>query len=739
MTSALPLLDEAEIVVVGGGPAGAIAAFTLASTGHDVALIDRESFPRDKACGDGLTSSAVSFLAELGIAHVVSAASPIEGTRLVVDWEPRETKRASWYNTRGRGQACCIPRLVLDDSLIKVAIEAGARLLRATVTEPILVDGSVVGVEVTNEGAPARVLARRLIAADGATSRLRRQLLDPPSPRAAYSYAVRRYVRTDEPLEQVFDIYAPVADSLAGYGWVFPVSARLANVGIGYVTARGLLRPRPITDLLDWFLASLQQHRGDELGALVPLAPPRGGALGVNFSVDGCEVAGVTFVGDAARVCDPITGEGIDQAMRSAHAGALALHDAIRRGPGSVGIGRVMARSNPRLGQDSAMIARLAHELLKRRHPKEPGSTEAPSSASPLFSAARAMLTAEVDYASMAATAAGRAASRHGGAEILATLDDRIRDQVRSRFILVGEMLQREVCSGMGPLGALTVLATQGACGVQAGDDSVEAALSVELLRVFPRMLSRVAPAGDDQAKANNALAVMTADYGLSRASAAAAALGSDCAAWLADAIEANSEAVALLVQDQFDTGRSAQRYIGWARLSTGASISLAARLGAHLGRAEESVTEAIAAAGETLGIAVQICEDTLVMARADAVTGRRPRHVLEEGHFSLPVILAIEEDPGLAAALGSGLDAAEIDLLWDRIGAGRGLERAAEMCQEYADAAKAATVRALGEHNPVLAACDVPCACLKELGLVRAGAQGLARTPAPSDWRRAS
>ena len=110
MTAMPPLLDEAEIVIIGGGPAGSVAAFALASAGHDVLLIDKHSFPREKACGDGLTSSAVSFLEELGLGGVLAGAHPIEDTRLVVDWQSRDTKRRAWRASSKRGHGCCLPR-----------------------------------------------------------------------------------------------------------------------------------------------------------------------------------------------------------------------------------------------------------------------------------------------------------------------------------------------------------------------------------------------------------------------------------------------------------------------------------------------------------------------------------------------------------------------------------------------------------------------------------------------------
>ena len=504
-----------------------------------------------------------------------------------------------------------------------------------------------------HDGGEARVSGRHFIAADGATSRLRRQLLGPQRRDLVSSYAVRRYVSTQESLEPIFDIYAPVTGWHAGYGWVFPVAERVANVGIGYVTARGLARPPSITGLLDSFLALLQEHRACELGSLEPVGPASGATLGVGFSADRCAHDRVIFVGDAARTCDPITGEGIDQAMRSAHASAVALHRAIKRGTRSDSTGPTIARSNPRLGQDSAMIARLGHEMLKRREatPAD-GRGDGLGEPTPFFSLVRGALTAEVDHPSMADTPAGYVATALGCADALEALDARLREQVQSEFILCSEVLHRGICAGFGPVGALSVLASHTLYGAPVDAPALDAALAVELLRVFSSLLSLVTPASTDQARANNALAVMIGDYGLSIASAAAARLGAAYTEMLADATEASSEGLALVAQDRFDVGRPVRRYLEWARLANGTSLSFATRASARLAGTGDGHEGLLGRLGESLGIAVQGAEDTIAITRQDPVTGHRPWRMLEEGNFTLPVILAVAERPQLASLL---------------------------------------------------------------------------------------
>ena len=67
-----------EVLVVGGGPAGAAAAYWLARHGHDVTVVERKTFPRDKTCGDGLTPRAVHQLEEMGLADGLATTTPAD-------------------------------------------------------------------------------------------------------------------------------------------------------------------------------------------------------------------------------------------------------------------------------------------------------------------------------------------------------------------------------------------------------------------------------------------------------------------------------------------------------------------------------------------------------------------------------------------------------------------------------------------------------------------------------------
>ncbi len=708
MTTSLPVLDEAEIAIVGGGPAGSIAAFTLASRGHDVTLIDKRSFPRDKACGDGLTSSAVAFLHQLGLEQVLAGAQPIDAVRLFVDWREHETITTHGTVTQPY-QPCCVPREQLDHALVRMACAAGARLVQGYVMRPLDRNGRVVGVELTRETEEMAIRSRYVLGADGATSRLRSQLGGQLPRPGTFAYAARRYVHSDRSFTPSFEVYAPLPEGVTnyGYGWVFPIGEGVANVGIGYLSTRGLPHPRSINELLDSFLTTLQQYQGTRLGNLDPIGRAIGGPFGGDFTAEHCQIDGVVFLGDAAQATDPITGEGIDQAMRSAYTAALALDCAIRRRARPIEIGQAVRRANLRLGQNNAMIARVTHKLLKRRAAQRADSTDSLSAPGPLLSTATAMLTADVAHPSLVATPVGELASQLDCVDYLVALDERLRDEIHSGFILAAELIQREVCAGVGPFAALTVIASELTCGSRPDGRSVDAAMCVELLCAFPAILSRTSAADNLYASTNNALAVIIGDYSLCRALTSAPDLGAKTSEALGGTIEANSEGIALLMRDQTQIACSVGRYIEWVRLTSGASLSLAARMGARLAGANETIVDTFGGIGETLGVASQIAEDTLALTRSDPVTGRQPWRILMEGQCQMPVILALEEEPRIASLLTGAKTRTEWEDATDAIMATGGLERASEMCHEYTDNAKRIVGEIAGRDTPLDALCD--------------------------------
>jgi geranylgeranyl reductase family protein len=293
-----------DILVIGAGPAGTAAAITAARHGRAVAVVDRATFPRDKTCGDGLTTEALRHLAALGLdPGGVASWAPVAD---VVLHSP-SGRVATLPFPRGHGALGAVAtRRDLDAALVDLARSAGADVVEGRA----LVGLAATADEVTATFADgAKLTARWLVAADGMFSDVRR-LVDPAAPPyKGEMHAFRQYFRgwTGDQIHVLFE-----DDILPGYVWVFPLAGDRANVGFGIhrrpgVTTRHLARLWP--DLLA--RPSVRRVLGDA----EPEAPHRAWPIPAAVEDRPLTSGRVLFVGDAASATDPLTGEGIAQAL----------------------------------------------------------------------------------------------------------------------------------------------------------------------------------------------------------------------------------------------------------------------------------------------------------------------------------------------------------------------------------------------------------------------------------------
>lgn len=354
-----------DLVVVGAGPAGASAALSALRSRPDarVLLLDRDDFPRDKACGDGIAPHVFDVLASVGVVGIEAGYAPVDRLRIGFASGPA----AAGVMTRA---AYVIPRAVFDARLVQAAVQRGAQLRRhrvRTVTERgdlVVLDGET--------------RARAVIAADGASSVLRRQVA--PSSIAAWTWPPDRPVpwrlgRKPPPSSArthtavAIRGYAPVAESRAGeqvivfsapesgsgpdpgsdltplpnpgsgagpdgagraswpaYAWSFPIGDGRANVGYGELLASGKpLSRRHLLERLEQLLPGAGTDAESWRAHLLPLSTGR------PRQPDGR----ILLAGDAMNLINPVTGEGIFYAVSS---GVLAGRAALN--PGDLDAGR---------------------------------------------------------------------------------------------------------------------------------------------------------------------------------------------------------------------------------------------------------------------------------------------------------------------------------------------------------------------------------------------------------------
>jgi geranylgeranyl reductase family protein len=326
---------DADVMVVGAGPAGASAACALARRGVDVLLIDRKEFPRDKTCGDGVPPGSIEILNDLGMGDKIRAAGfyPIHGIRIGAP--AGRTWETSFRAKRDGAQFYVAPRAQFDSLIQSHAVESGARFLQGGVKAPIEENGRVTGVRAVANGRAAELRSQVVIGADGATSAVARALRPTTrSPEHHRSIAIRAYVDGIETLPNRVEFYF-YKRFVPGYGWVFPLGRERANVGVVMRADKYRSAGASLRELMTEFLASpavaSRLRPGHRVDNVESWQLPNGAVDRFRNAFDGA-----LLVGDAASLVDPLTGEGIHNALVSAKIAAEVIGGAIERGDTSM-------------------------------------------------------------------------------------------------------------------------------------------------------------------------------------------------------------------------------------------------------------------------------------------------------------------------------------------------------------------------------------------------------------------
>jgi geranylgeranyl reductase family protein len=325
-----------DVLVVGGGPAGAAAGYWLARAGHDVCIVEKKTFPREKTCGDGLTPRAVKQLRDMGLEERIAAdhhrhtglRAIAHGVTLELAWPDHPVFPPYGYVVRRRD---------LDAMVAQHAVDAGACLLEGSeAVKPIVRDGLVAGAVVTDKsrGITGELRARYVVIADGSLSRFGRALGTARDRRLPQGMAIRGYFcspRHDDPwIESALDVRDRAGNSLPGYGWIFPVGDGTINVGIGLLSTFRDWRSVNTSHLMQEWAATAPAHWGIDPDAM--LGPATGGRLPMSGSVNPKVGPNWIVIGDAAGSINPFNGEGIDYAYETARVAADLIGESLTTG-----------------------------------------------------------------------------------------------------------------------------------------------------------------------------------------------------------------------------------------------------------------------------------------------------------------------------------------------------------------------------------------------------------------------
>ena len=316
-TAVANLLDT-DVLIVGAGPAGSCAARVLAAAGRKVLVIDKAVFPRDKCCGDGLTTLALRELEIIGFRpEQVSSWTPVDSA-----WLRSPSGREVQVPLVGAGQfAAVTPRLELDNALVEHARAGGATVLDGHGFHRIATQtADHIAVEVAGIGT---IRARYVIAADGMWSPVRKELGLNEAGYLGEWHGFRQYATnvTGPAKDRMYVWFEK--DILPGYAWSFPLPDGRVNIGFG-VLRDGVRKVQEMKVLWPDLLS--RPHIRNALGAQAQLEG-RHTAWPIPARIDSAVLGHdrVLLVGDAAMATDSMTGEGIGQALLTGRLAAEAI------------------------------------------------------------------------------------------------------------------------------------------------------------------------------------------------------------------------------------------------------------------------------------------------------------------------------------------------------------------------------------------------------------------------------
>lgn len=351
----------ADVIVVGGGPAGSATAALLAAAGVEVLLVDRAVFPRDKPCGAYLAPGCMSLFAALGARESLERLGPLTltGVRLVAPSGRR------CFLPFGQTPAWSLPRRAFDACLLAAAAGRGARVLQGCRVEGIVRDGErVVGVMTRGASGSETLRAPLVVGADGRNSVVARRLglfaWDPTLRRVS----ILQDYTGKNPIGPLVEAHLGVGR----YVILNPQPGGLLHLGL-VEPMDTLLRTRSPRDLLAEGLRATPQAAA-RLTGMEPVGPPRTIAP-LAFRVRAAAGPGFLLVGDAAGYRDPLTGDGVYRALLSARLVAETILEGRESSDPARAIPRLYATRFRETFQNRDRLAALLQRLSDRSWPIE--------------------------------------------------------------------------------------------------------------------------------------------------------------------------------------------------------------------------------------------------------------------------------------------------------------------------------------------------------------------------------
>lgn len=319
-----------DIIIVGAGPAGSTAALYASRFGLKALLLEKESFPRDKICGDAISGKSMTILKDLNLLEEVKGL-PGASIDTITFGSPDHQQvniRLFKDKTKGLPTGLVIRRKIFDQFLFSKAKMVLENIVEnCTVSDLLFENDSVVGLIAKLKGGEEKQFRGKIIlGADGFRSIVARKSglyhHDPEH----WIIALRQYYQNIKDLNSQIELHY-VDEIQPGYLWIFPVEEGMANVGIGM--HYNSLKKRKV-DLKNAMKKALSQPPfAERFRQAVALEEPKGWNLPVGSLHRKCYGNGFMLLGDAAGLIDPFSGEGIGNAMFSARTAVKTAQKAL--------------------------------------------------------------------------------------------------------------------------------------------------------------------------------------------------------------------------------------------------------------------------------------------------------------------------------------------------------------------------------------------------------------------------
>ncbi len=326
--------SEYDAIIVGAGPAGSTCATLLAKKDRNVLLLEKSKFPRDKICGDGISGKSVAILNEIGLIEEINSSDHVKVSGVVIT-SPKGTRvEIEVPIDENLPPAYICRRYIFDNILFEKARSfSNVDVLQGfEVTDIIKEDSYVVGVRGLDSNGEERVFKGKIVVgADGALSVLRQKLSNINGIDKRHTIiAIRAYYKNVVGTKNKYEFHI-IKTLMPGYFWIFPLENNLSNVGLAIEMKdkenKNLNLKEVFFDIVNNNPMFKERFRNAEL-----LDDIKGWTLPLGSKTTKSYGNGFLLIGDAAALIDPLTGEGIGNAMWSAQLAAKTIDRALEIG-----------------------------------------------------------------------------------------------------------------------------------------------------------------------------------------------------------------------------------------------------------------------------------------------------------------------------------------------------------------------------------------------------------------------